>query len=77
MPEITLHEEIRNILIANDNAWLTTREIAEQVNRRGRYRKKDRSEITDYQIHGRTKNYPHLFERKGSLVRCLQLPQPV
>jgi len=71
---IAPHEEIRNILIVNENAWLTTREIAEQVNRRGRYRKKYRSEVTDYQIHGRTKNCHHLFERKGSLVRCLQLP---
>ena len=74
MSNITLREEIRNILIANDNAWLTTHEIAEQVNRRGKYRKKDRSEVTDYQIHGSTKTYPHLFERKGSLVRGLQLP---
>ena len=74
MSDITLHEEIRNILIANDNAWLTTHEIAEQVNRRGRYRRKNRSKVTDYQVHGSTKNYPDLFERKGSLVRGLQLP---
>ena len=74
MSDITLHEEIRNMLIASDNAWLTTREIAEQVNRRGRYRKKDRGEVTDYQIHGRTKNYLDLFDRKGSLVRCLKHP---
>ncbi len=74
MSDIALYEEIRNILIANDNAWLTTHEIAEQVNRRGKYRKKDRSKVTDHQIHGSTENYPDLFVRKGSLVRCLQLP---
>ena len=34
MPKITLHTEIQDILIANDNDWMTTREIAEQVNRR-------------------------------------------
>ena len=74
MSKITLHAEIQDILIVNDNDWMTTREIAEQVNRRGLYRKKDRNKVTDYQIHGRTKNYPDLFEREGYRVRCLQLP---
>ena len=70
MPKITLHEEIQNILIANDNVWMATHEIAAQVNLRGRYRKKDDSEVADFQIHGRTRNYPQLFNREGRLVRC-------
>ena len=74
MSKITLHTEIQNILIANDNDWMTTREIAEQVNRRGLYRKEDGSEVTAFQIHGRARKRPTLFEREGSRVRCLQLP---
>ncbi len=74
MPKITLHAEIQDILIANDNDWMTTREIAEQVNRRGLYRKKDGNEVTAFQIHARTRKRPKLFKREGSRVRCLQLP---
>ena len=70
MRKVTLHEEIRDILIANDNVWMATHEIAAQVNLRGRYRKKDGSEVTDFQIHGRTRNYPQLFDREGRLVQC-------
>ena len=66
---VTLHEEISAILQAHGNKWMTTGEIAEEVNARGIYRKKDSSEVTAFQIHGRTKNYPHLFEREGSRVR--------
>lgn len=71
MSKITLHEEIQDILLTNENRWMTTHEIAEQVNLRNRYQKKDGTRVSDYQIHGRTKNYPRLFEREGGRVRCL------
>lgn len=64
---VTLHEEIRSILIEAGKP-LTTKEIAEKVNQRKNYFKKDRSLVSDFQIHGRTKNYPNLFERNGTLV---------
>lgn len=64
---MTLHEEIETIL--DEKCYpMNTREIAEKVNNRGNYIKKDGSPVTDFQIHGRTKNYPHLFTRKGTLV---------
>ena len=69
MNKIFLHDEIREILLANGNAWMTTSEIATEVNQRNRYRKRDGSQVTDFQIHGRTRNYPHLFKREGSKVR--------
>ena len=69
MDKIFLHDEIRTILLANGNAWMTTSEIATEVNQRNRYRKRDGSQVTDFQIHGRTRNYPNLFEREGSKVR--------
>ena len=49
---------------------MTTSELATQVAARGRYPKRDgTSDVTDFQVHGRTKNYPHLLERHGSRVR--------
>lgn len=47
---------------------MTTTEIARELNKNGWYQKKDKSEIIPYQIHGRTKNYPELFDREGSMV---------
>ena len=66
---VKLHAEIEDILKGHDQEWLKTSEIAELVNQRGRYRKRDGSDVTDYQIHGRTKNYSHIFEKDGSHIR--------
>jgi hypothetical protein len=69
MSGTTLHEEIAAILRESGREWLTTTEIADEVNRRGRYRKRDGSLVSPYQIHGRTRNYAALFDRDGSRVR--------
>ena len=66
-----LHDEIAAILKENGNAWMTTREVAKLVNVRDRYRKRDGSQVTDYQIHGRTRNRPEMFEREGSKLRLV------
>lgn len=66
---ITLHEEIVAILSESADEWMTTAEIAALVTSRGRYHKGDRSPMTAFQIHGRTRNYSKLFERDGSRVR--------
>ena len=34
---VTLHEEIRDILESQGNRWMTTSELASRVNFRGRY----------------------------------------
>lgn len=47
---------------------MTTREIADALNKNKWYEKKDRSIIDPFQIHGRTKNYPHMFEQNGSTI---------
>jgi len=47
---------------------MTTTKIAALVNTRENYVKRDRSDMTDYQIHGRTQNYPKLFLRNSTLV---------
>jgi hypothetical protein len=67
----TLHEELAEILRGQGNRWMTTTELAQAVNERGIYEKADGSAVTDFQVHGRTKNYDRLFERDGSRVRLI------
>lgn len=64
---MTLHEAIEKLLKQNGRE-MTTTEIASELNKNKWYQKKDSSEITSFQIHGRTKKYPNLFERDGSTV---------
>ncbi|WP_205461755.1 GIY-YIG nuclease family protein [Mangrovibacterium lignilyticum] len=64
---MTLHEAIYKLL-TEKNRWMSTQEIANELNTNKWYSKKDGSLITAFQIHGRTKNYKDLFERNGALV---------
>lgn len=64
---MTLHEAII-VILREHGSPMTTREIAQELNKRELYSKKDGSKISDYQVHGRTKNYPSLFFRDGSRV---------
>jgi hypothetical protein len=66
---VRLHEEIAEILREHGNRWMTTQEVADLVNARGRYRKKDGTTVSAFQVHGRTRNYLVIFEREGSRVR--------
>jgi len=67
---VRLHEELVAILTEAGNRWMTTDELAREVQRRGRHRKQDgTSAVSDYQVHGRTKNYETVFERDGTRVR--------
>jgi hypothetical protein len=68
---MTLHDAII-ALLREEGRSMTTHEIAEHLNKNNWYQKKDNSVITDFQIHGRTKNYPQYFGRSGSTVSLLQ-----
>jgi hypothetical protein len=58
-PWPTFHEEIISILAASGDGWMTTTQISEQVRSRGVYKKRDGTrDVTPFQVHGRTKNYP-------------------
>ena len=63
----TLHEAIEKVLLQYGRP-MKTAEIADELNRNQWYRKKDGSAITPFQIHGRTRNYPQMFGRRGILV---------
>lgn len=64
---MTLHAAIEKLL-QQTGRQMTTHEIADSLNKNKWYQKKDGSKITDFQIHGRTKNYPQLFNRSGATV---------
>lgn len=64
---MTLHEAII-IVLRQKGRPMSTQEIADELNKNGLYSKKDGSTITAFQIHGRTRNYDHLFHRDGSMV---------
>lgn len=64
---MTLHAAIEKLLLQTGRQ-MTTHEIADSLNKNEWYQKKDGSKITDFQIHGRTNNYPQLFNRNGATV---------
>lgn len=67
--ERTLHEAIQ-IVLKGHGCPMSTRDIADEVNKRGLYhRKKDNNPVPPGQISLRVKNYPLLFEKEGSLIK--------
>jgi hypothetical protein len=73
---LTLHEAMSVVLSDGNNEWMTTRELADEVNRRGLYRKRDGSPVESNQIHARAKNYDHMFDKDRQLVRLREGEQP-
>ena len=59
---MTLHEAIVKVLQENMQP-MSAREIANILNERKLYIRKDGSEIKTSQIHARVKNYPALFTK--------------
>lgn len=69
--QVTLQDELASILRTNGNRWMTTAELASEVNRRGRHWKAYRNRITAAKVLGRTKLYARTFERMGERVRLV------
>jgi hypothetical protein len=65
----TMHEALAQILEEHGNRWMTVRELADEVNQRALYRKRDGTPVEPNQVHARTKNYTKLFDKDGSRVR--------
>ena len=64
---MTLHEAIIKLLLQTGKA-MTTLQIAEDLNKKGWYKKGDGSSIEASQIALRTRKYPNLFNLNGKLV---------
>jgi len=69
--QVTLQDELVSILRNNGNRWMTTGELAIEVNRRGRHWKAYRNRITAAKVLGRTKLYARTFECMGERVRLI------
>ena len=70
--QVTLQDELVAILRSTGNRWMTTGELATEVNRRGRHWKTYRNRITAAKVLGRTKLYARTFERVGERVRLAE-----
>jgi hypothetical protein len=66
---LTLHEALATVLRERGNAWMSARELADEVNSRGLYAKRDGRPVEVNQVHARVKNYPQFFEKDGSQIR--------
>src|SRR3954453_21677842 len=65
----TLHQALQIVLSENDNQRMTVRELADEVNDRRLYQKRDGSPIEPNQIHARAKSYASIFEKNGPRIR--------
>ncbi len=66
---LTLHEAMQLVLNENDNRWMTVHELADEINSRSLYEKRDRTRVDPSQIHARTNKYRGMFEKDGPRVR--------
>lgn len=66
---LTLHDALAQVLRERANAWASARELADEVNRRRLYVKRDGSDVAVSQVHARIKNYSQLFEKEGASIR--------
>jgi hypothetical protein len=66
---LTLHRAMELVLDDNSNHWMTVHELADAINGRGLYEKRDRSNVDPSQIHARANKYPHRFAKDGARIR--------
>ncbi len=63
-----LQDEIKEIL-REQRGDMSTRALADAIQHRGRYRRRNGTAVTPSQVAARVSRYPQLFERHGSQVR--------
>jgi hypothetical protein len=66
---LTLHQAMELVLDENNNRWMTVHELADTINARGLYEKRDRSQVEASQIHARANKYPGRFAKDGPRIR--------
>jgi len=66
---LSLHDAMAEVLKSAPERMMRARDLAAEIDRRGLYRMRDGRPVEPQQIHARTGNYPHLFERKGTFIR--------
>lgn len=73
---LPLHEALARILRSQGNRVMSARELADEVNRTGSYRKRDGSPLDMGQIHARVHNYDRLFVRAGGGIQLRDTDAP-
>jgi hypothetical protein len=71
---MTLHEALQRILREGDNRPMPVRQLADQVNQRGLYGRRDGAPVEISQVHARTSNYDKVFGKAGPLVWLKEEP---
>ncbi|HJC52193.1 MAG TPA: hypothetical protein H9933_02450 [Candidatus Alistipes merdavium] len=66
---LTLHEAIAVVL---QEGAKTPRELAEEINRRNLYRRKDGRPLPVNQVSARIRAYGYLFEKTGKMITLKQ-----
>ncbi|OAI39325.1 hypothetical protein AYO39_00580 [Actinobacteria bacterium SCGC AG-212-D09] len=64
---------MRLVLEENDNRWMTVHELADEINERALYEKRDRTPVDPSQIHARARKYDWMFEKEGARKGRLRL----
>jgi hypothetical protein len=73
---LTLHEAMELVLTEHHDRWMTVHELAEAINQRSLYEKRDRSAVEPSQIHARANKYPSRFEKDGPRIRRITRDAP-
>jgi len=61
---MTLHEAM-TVILREHGGTMRSNLLADALNERGLYRKRDGSLISDWQVRARARQYPYLFARDG------------
>lgn len=69
---MTLHEAMI-IVLKEKNGPLHPKEIADKINRRGLYHRKDGLPLPAGQIRARARQYPHLFDKTKESPALIKL----
>ncbi|WP_302257315.1 hypothetical protein [uncultured Alistipes sp.] len=67
---LTLHEAI--VVVLREGAK-TSRELADEINRRNLYRRKDGRSLPANQVSARIRAYGYLFDKKGKMIFLKQI----
>lgn len=65
---LTLHEAMIAILKEQPNKAMHSKDLAEIINKRGSYRKKDNTNVEGKQIYSRARKYSQFFEVKDGII---------
>ena len=69
---LTLHEAMELVLRDHKNEWMTVRELADAINERSLYQKRDGSPVDPSQVHARANKYQAMFEKDGRRLRLAE-----